>query len=129
MAEERDETMIGDYTRKEWTGAIAVDGAMLGPIPDEELSEYLPDFDHLMFPRKWNDSGAGDLDEAASEKPQNFSLEVQDLANAIWQIRQEHRDDYEAAVRALVALLRENELQLEMIDQDGHFLVGPSRYR
>ncbi len=129
MGDTDDEVMIGHYTRGEWAHASAVAGTAIGPIPDEDLSSHLLDFDHLMLRRQGDGSGAGGLEEAVMGKPEDYSHETRQLADEIWRIRHRYLEDYEEAVRALIDLVRREGLQLELVDDDGYFLIGPPKYR
>ncbi len=84
----------------------------------DRLAESLPDFEHLMLPRKWDDSGTGTLSEATCTNPEHFSLEIQELADAIWDIPQ---DDHAAAVRALIGLLKQEGYFLTAAGSGGYF--------
>ena len=129
MGDTDDEVMIGHYTRGEWAHASATAGTAIGPIPDEDLSSHLLDFDHLMLRRQGDGAGAGGLEEAVMGDPEAYSRETRQLADEIWQIRHRHSGDYEGAVQALIELVRREGLQLELVDDDGYFLVGPPKYR
>ena len=90
------------------------------PVGVERLAELLPNLDHLMFPKKWDGSGTGTLAEAASEQPDQFSAEMQELANAVWAARQA---DHRAETATLVDVLRDHGYYLSAIGSGGYFGV------